>query len=91
MRIRWICLYITKPCTEFIVLIFLFLSMHQSAEGDVAISVKEQFANLLRAHYVERSPAPEPSLHGKGPVEPPKKVARGGVVSNYTPYFLFTM
>lgn len=80
----------SKTMHRVIVLILVFLSVHQPAEGDVALSVKENFANLLRAHYVERSPAPEPSLHGKGPVEPPKKVARGGVVSNYTPYFLFT-
>lgn len=80
----------SKTMHRVIVLILVFLSVHQPAEGDVALSVKENFANLLRAHYVERSPAPEPSLHGKGPVEPPKKVARGGVVSNYTPFFLFT-
>jgi hypothetical protein len=80
----------SKTMHRVIVLILVFLSVHQPAEGDVALSMKENFANLLRAHYVERSPAPEPSLHGKGPVEPPKKVARGGVVSNYTPYFLFT-
>lgn len=80
----------SKTMHRVIVLILVFLSVHPPAEGDVALSVKENFANLLRAHYVERSPAPEPSLHGKGPVEPPKKVARGGVVSNYTPFFLFT-
>jgi len=49
--------------------------------GEVATAVKDCFGKLLSNHYVERCPAPEPSLHPKIAVEPPKKTPRGSAVS----------
>lgn len=45
--------------------------------------VKETFAKLVAAHFIERCPAPEPSLQPKDSLEPPKKVPRGASVSEY--------
>jgi hypothetical protein len=45
--------------------------------GEVATAVKDCFGKLLSNHYVERCPAPEPSLRPKIAVEPPKKTPRG--------------
>ncbi|KAH8967788.1 hypothetical protein BDL97_03G095100 [Sphagnum fallax] len=47
------------------------------AVGEVATAVKDCFGKLLSNHYVERCPAPEPSLRPKIAVEPPKKTPRG--------------
>jgi len=48
------------------------------------MDVKETFAKLVAAHFIERCPAPEPSLQSKDPLEPPKKVPRGAAVSSYS-------
>lgn len=45
----------------------------------MAKELKAAFVKLLNAHYIERCPTPEPSLHPKGVLEPPKKAARGAV------------
>eukprot|EP00250_Pteridium_aquilinum_P018599 c24132_g3_i2 orf=87-1721(+) len=42
-------------------------------ESEVELSLKETFGNLVRAHYVERCPAPEPLL----PPKPPPETKRG--------------
>ena len=38
-------------------------------ESDVQDTVKETFGNVVRAHYVERCPAPEPSVSPRPPPE----------------------
>lgn len=47
--------------------------------------MKETFAKLVAARFIERCPAAEPSLQPKDSnVEPPKKVPRGAAVSSHT-------
>lgn len=46
-------------------------------EAEVEHSLKETFGNLVRAHYVERCPAPEPLLP---PKPPPEKRSRSNAV-----------
>lgn len=47
-------------------------------EAEVVKGVKETFAKLVAARFIERCPAAEPSLQPKDSnVEPPKKVPRG--------------
>ncbi|KAJ7246343.1 hypothetical protein O6H91_Y428400 [Diphasiastrum complanatum] len=42
-------------------------------EAEVETTLKETFASLVRAHYIERCPAPEPLLTLKSQDEQPKK------------------
>ncbi|KAL2652424.1 hypothetical protein R1flu_020552 [Riccia fluitans] len=46
------------------------------AEAEVELPLKQTFAALVRSHYIERCPTPEPTVAPKA-MEPPKKIPRG--------------
>jgi hypothetical protein len=58
--------------------LFYCLCTYFAVDTEVQATVKETFGNVVRAHYVERCPAPEPSV---SPRPPPEKRSRSTTVS----------